>query len=659
MIAGPVFRLELLTIGRRSRYFITRVVYGLGLLTALWLCYMEAFPAYQRDQGRTFQLADYPRLAQSFFAAFAGIQLGLILLVTPAMTAGTVAIEHERRTIDYLLTTQLSDSEITLSKFLARMAAIILQLLVGLPVMLLVMLFGGIRTETIVQVFGYSLCVLIATASLSLWISASSRNSRAAITSAYFAVIALGGIPPALATFLHEGLNYRTGFVGDACAAVVAWNPIALIALAFEPERSFMPWYHPEYIVPIYLGSAAVWLGLAVRALRRTYVRAAGAAAGSGGLVGAIRRLASGSRLLPASRRRPVGSRAMLWKELISQQRAIKLGWVGTVAGLLLFGSAYFGLGASIYAMMEEESRAANGGYSWYGSATADPLGYHVPFHRASLHFFSVYAEAVAGSFVLLLVTARAAGSVTVEREQDTWLTLISTPTEGRSIAMAKIVGAIYSVRYWYLFLMITWVCCSIRYPSFATLIPVLLISHLLFAWVCAAVGVFFSARCKTSLWAIGSALSTVVLVGGGLPLLLTALIAIGARTHGPPMPVGFILPVTLGAIDMGVVEQWSRSRVTGGDIDVYHWALVAHVVYATLALLLTFAVDVTFDTACGRMSTRFNYEGAGFGYAAARGPDLEASPGGPPALAVEAAAGGAPQPIGALPDAPSERPPA
>src|SRR5687767_5010652 len=199
MLAGPVFRLELLTIGRRTRYFITRVVYGLGLLIALWLCYLEAFPYYQRAQGVSFNLSDYSELALLFFASFAGIQLGLILLVTPAMTAGTIAVEHERRTIDYLLTTELTDTEITLSKFLARLAAIILQLLVGLPVMLIVLLFGGIRTETIIQVFGYSLCVLVATASLSLWISASTRNSRAAITSAYLVVIALGAIPPAVA----------------------------------------------------------------------------------------------------------------------------------------------------------------------------------------------------------------------------------------------------------------------------------------------------------------------------------------------------------------------------------------------------------------------------------------------------------------------------
>jgi len=182
MLAGPVFRLELLTIGRRTRYFITRVVYTLGLLIGA-LALLPGYVPFYRHQA--FQLADYSKLALTFFASFAGITRP-DLLVTPAMTAGTIAVEHERRTIDYLLTTQLTDAEITLSKFLARLSTIVLQLLVGPAVMLLVMLFGGIRTQTIVQVFGYSLCVLVATASAVAVDIASSRNSRAAITSAYW-----------------------------------------------------------------------------------------------------------------------------------------------------------------------------------------------------------------------------------------------------------------------------------------------------------------------------------------------------------------------------------------------------------------------------------------------------------------------------------------
>jgi hypothetical protein len=410
-------------------------------------------------------------------------------------------------------------------------------------------------------------------------------------------LIALGAIPPAVAGVLLEGLEIRDPWVVEACAAVLTWNPISLVVFAFDPPGGgFDHWYDPVYIVPIYLGASVVWLTLAVFAVRRTYVRAAGAGA------------ASGSRLSRLNyfgfrrRRRAVGSHAMLWKELLSQQRAVRLGWIGRVASLLLFSGAYVGLGLSIWAMFEAESTASYNSY-WRDYEDADPYGWEVPFHRAILHYFKVYAEALGGSFVLLLVTARAAGSITVEREQDSWITLISTPLEARSIALAKMAGAVYSVRYWYAFFVVTWIASAIRYPPFWYVLPVLLLQHLMFAWLCAATGVFFSARCKTSLWAIGSALATVVIVGGGLPLLCVAIIAFAGDTHGPPMAVGFIIPVCLGSIDVGIVEELSRGRSHGPDAEVYHAALVAHVVYFALGLFMTFIVDATFDSACGRLA--------------------------------------------------------
>jgi hypothetical protein len=102
MMLGPVFRVELLGLGRRGRYYWLRGVYIVGLLFALWLCYLETFGAHAWYGDA--DLAAYAELAEYFFAAFTGIQLGAILLLTPATVAGAIAGEHERRPIDYLLT---------------------------------------------------------------------------------------------------------------------------------------------------------------------------------------------------------------------------------------------------------------------------------------------------------------------------------------------------------------------------------------------------------------------------------------------------------------------------------------------------------------------------------------------------------------------------
>ncbi len=49
----------------------------------------------------------------------------------------------------------------------------------------------------------------------------------------------------------------------------------------------------------------------------------------------------------------------------------------------------------------------------------------------------------------LLLLTVRAAGSITSEKERDCWVSLISTPLEGGQIVKAKILGSLWSLRGW------------------------------------------------------------------------------------------------------------------------------------------------------------------------------------------------------------------
>ena len=46
-----------------------------------------------------------------------------------------------------------------------------------------------------------------------------------------------------------------------------------------------------------------------------------------------------------------------------------------------------------------------------------------------------------------LLLAASAATGITMEREKDTWISLVSTPLEGREILTGKILGAFWRVR--------------------------------------------------------------------------------------------------------------------------------------------------------------------------------------------------------------------
>src|SRR5690242_982464 len=105
---GPIFAVEWRLNARRPRFVWLRALYGAILLVALgnvlaseWADSTGALPA--------------PRLAAvaaQFFWAFSLVQLLAVLLLTPALTAGSIAEEKERRTLEALLTTDLSAAEI-------------------------------------------------------------------------------------------------------------------------------------------------------------------------------------------------------------------------------------------------------------------------------------------------------------------------------------------------------------------------------------------------------------------------------------------------------------------------------------------------------------------------------------------------------------------
>jgi ABC-type transport system involved in multi-copper enzyme maturation permease subunit len=584
MIFGPIFRLELLTIGRRRRYILLRLLYAFGLLIALYSAKLDTAWYFKTHDP----IAAYSKFAQSAFALFASVQLGCILLLTPAMVAGTIAAEHERKTIDYLLTTQLRDSEITLGKFSARLLTLGAFLLTALPIVVMMMMLGGISPKMVYETFLYAVLTLIATASLSLWISASSRYSRSAVTSAYLSVIVLCALPLPAMMFPRNWIVPGSNSVVDVYIAIVAWNPIVLLVSAFDNVGGpVAKWATPYYASLAYGSFSLVCLAAAVRALRRTYVKSAGRGAAATSKLAVLKPL--------KFKKHRLGSSPMLWKELSSQQSVLRLGWIGRTASAVIYIGAYVGLGIALNMTFFDE-RAS----SYYGF-------YDLDFLHSPVHEFSVASGAVIGSLILLLITARAAGSVTSEKEQDSWLTLLSTPLEGQSIVAAKIGGALYSVRYWYLYLVVVWFCCILREPKFALVVPALIVLHLVLGWLCAVIGVIFSVICKNSLRSIGNALLVVGGIGVGLPLLAMGILDIAGFDHYVrDSSSTFIYPAMMAGTDVLLTRTFSPHRDWWQHNEIYLRMLgVSAIFQATIALLLSAYAFTRFDHLSSRIEPR------------------------------------------------------
>ena len=125
---GPVLFYDMVRTSRaRSRYMITRLIYGGFLLFILCYLYLilwvsTNFNLNPNEMNEGMQRRAMAVLAESFFFFFMILQLAIVVLLTPAYVAGAIADEKDRKTMEFILATDLRDREIIFSKLLSRLA---------------------------------------------------------------------------------------------------------------------------------------------------------------------------------------------------------------------------------------------------------------------------------------------------------------------------------------------------------------------------------------------------------------------------------------------------------------------------------------------------------------------------------------------------------
>lgn len=137
MKGNPILKKELVLGSRSIKFPIALMCYsGCMALVALAVLSMSG-NAYA---GRM----DFQAMT-NIFLILAFIQLGLICIIIPVLTAGSIAGERERQTLDLLLTAPVSSVTIILGKLLSSMCNMILFVISSLPAMSLAFLYGGIQ----------------------------------------------------------------------------------------------------------------------------------------------------------------------------------------------------------------------------------------------------------------------------------------------------------------------------------------------------------------------------------------------------------------------------------------------------------------------------------------------------------------------------------
>jgi ABC-type transport system involved in multi-copper enzyme maturation permease subunit len=185
---GPVLFYDLVQTSRRGRYLVLRFGYALILLALLAFSYHSALGFFSSELPGGYLFRSSRQLttfANDFFVTFVAVQFLAVVIFTPLFTASVVTEERERKTLDYLLSTDLGDHEIILSKLIARLTYTVVLLLAGLPVLALIQFLGGVDPNRVLASFAATAATMGSLGALGVLVSVHNRTTWDAVFRTY------------------------------------------------------------------------------------------------------------------------------------------------------------------------------------------------------------------------------------------------------------------------------------------------------------------------------------------------------------------------------------------------------------------------------------------------------------------------------------------
>jgi ABC-type transport system involved in multi-copper enzyme maturation permease subunit len=567
---GPILFYDLVRSARQRRYLLLRALYGGFLALLLFWVYLTW---HLRPSGGAFTTKTMTDFAEQFFYSFIVVQVVTVILLTPAYTAGAIADEKDRKTLEFVLATDLRDREIVLGKFASRVANLTLVLLIGLPILSALQFLGGIDPNLLLAGFAATGLTMFSLAALSLLNSVLTKKARDAIAATYLLILAYF-ILSTMAWFVLRPIGAVNNFpsspawtspvtAGDLIEALAAGNPlIALIEMASSVASgaaltSVLPGLLRNYAI-FHCLLTVICLVWSVLRLRAVAIKQA---------YGTTQKAARRRRLLP---RPSIGPYPMLWKEVFAEA-AIRTNAVGRVVLVLLIAGSFVPVGLIM------------GSYEFYWATFSWSEAVQ------GVNMWIRILGTMVACLMLLAVAARASSSISGERDRQTLDSLLVTPLRYDAILFAKWFGNIVSLRWGWLWLGSIYgfgLCIGALHPS---AFAILCVAWLVYAAVLSGMGIWFSLVCATTLRSTICTLLSAAGAGlGPLFLLMCCTAPIFWRSGqnmevlfkfqyalSPPVALGYAFPFTLREVNN-----------PGGTEDVFGYALVALWVWALVAVV-------------------------------------------------------------------------
>jgi len=578
-VFGPVLFYDLKRSARRTRTYAIRILYLLllfGLLCWLYWLWLER-SGYRQPKD----IADF---TMTFFTIFLSTQLLVVVLLTPAYVAGAISEEKERKTIEYILATDLRNREIVLGKFVSRLLNLTVLIMAGLPILSAVQFMGGIDPNLLLAGFAGTGLTMLSIAAISIFASTVCRRTRDAIIIVYLAILTYFGVwavAEGIVAYMSAPISNTPVWVLDVMNWVIypfrAGNPIFAISNVMRPGTV--------------LGSV-VWTALEQYAI----IHACIAAAGLLGSIALLRRVAlaqprpaRGRTWFGLGRKRKlprIGNYPMLWKE-VHLERGFRLHILLRILFMILFILSLVPLIAICINVLYDFDRPIYGGSLW------EIVG-------RSMNVYVRSVGMLVGILGLIGVAVRAASSVRSEREKDTFDAILTSPISSEEILFAKWLGSIGSVRWVFVWLLGIWILGGVTGGMNVLMFPLLCAAWLVYAAAAASLGLWFSVVSRSSLRAILSTLFAGLGISCGHWIIWMCCVPTFAASPGPrgaweeaistfaQMEMGITPPVVLSLLPFRTEElldhmdrSWAPIKLVifcmGG---AFCWCIFAWVVW-------------------------------------------------------------------------------
>jgi len=507
---GPVLFYDLVRTGRRTRNILLRCLYSLALLLVLYTVYLEFSERVQILERMAYsnnvsaQIAqEMGKFAESFFIMFMEVQFVGIFLLTPAFAAGAIAEEKDRRTLEYLLATDLDNREIVLGKLVSRVLGLVLLVLTGLPILSLLQFFGGVDPDLVISGFAATGLTMLSLAGLSILNSVYTKKPRDAIVLTYLIVVAYLGFSSMSRWLIAKPRIGAVRIIPETWSDLLEWfssgNLFVVIHKLREAQGTGLLL---QNVLPGLMGNYALvhgflalgfgfWAVARLRAVAQNEI---------------IRRPRNKLPRLWSWRWLPVRGKPMLWKELHLEAR-LGFNRLGRIVIILIVLASFLPALSIGYQKLPSLLQGAG----W------DNLGHDV-------NIWVRMVGTVVASLILLGVGLRAAGAISGEREKQTLDSLLTSPLMSQEIVMAKWWGSLWSVRWAWVWLCAIWGLGILTGGMEAACLPWLMMAWFVYAGFMASLGLYLSTlhsrTQRASIWML-----TISVCLYGLPMIFSYLL--------------------------------------------------------------------------------------------------------------------------------------